>query len=1044
MNSPLNIEPSALNQALDVRIDPELFLKWQTILNAAQIETLVTTSQLKIEFTSANQDQYQQLQTFVENHHTGFVESNQWQLYLATAFIEIDHPPTNLKMFAPWIVCPLTITFSDHTAHFQIENPALNEQLLTKLQDLNRSHKLVFEVPKIDQSLVTTINNNPSWNLSQIYQSQTDFSLIAPLGNQISFKPHQNLLIINFNPQRSHLGVQLTKLRQSWPDYENQLLNNGSFDPHVAKQKIIDLMIDQRGQYLYKIMPTNYSQDCAILSALNFHTFIDGPPGTGKTQCLTNLLVNIMLNQATAIVSSQKQVALDILSDKLEILNTFVLHLNKNFLIKSNFYHHIRQSLHSAWQYQPQIQPLQKTFNYDQREWLMIDQAYNKRHDQSAIDQNSHEWFEKNIQYESTFTKWLEVNHFEINPQNPNHNNEVPKQRRRWWKRNQDQQSQQVLEQNHPRYQQYLAFQAVFPSAAVYQDQYQLYQYWNTTLNQAQSQGDQKINAIENVYQQIQKNIGLQLKAIDQDPQLQGQYFEFMSHLKSEVLPPLKFLNQYQNIIKILFPIIFTLPTIDLSFFQVQSFTYSIIDEASQLSKDAGFVLLALGKIRVLAGDEAQLPPIHYFQKAINDPQWGKIESILQYAKTMPIHHIPLELTYRAQWAQLMTFNAHHFYHDQLFISDVFQYQTNNSLIVKTIDASAIVKNLAAFKANPEQSEAKLYQQILKSFPHANFWELRAISSYLVKFCFDKNPDQTYQLKPLNNQVKIIVILANQVQQNALEKYLKLKFKNRLDHLQAQNLLIIKNLTNIQGIEADIVIFGITYSPQTKFNMSIFGKKWGQNALNVATSRAKKQMVVIKSISPYDIDLVSAGADLQIFQKFLMFLEQTNVQRTLYHYQMHKLNLLNPQLKHYQLKQQIKSQIEPLIINSNLQLFDDYYLATIKCDLALVDPDRNLAIALFMINEYDDLQTYWIVKDRIIYLKHRHFNVLVINEQTNWDLVENEVAQIISYYHAKKHLIKIQSFTNEAKTHLPMRLEEITGNLDDNLLFALDETLKKK
>ena len=1041
--------------ALNVNDNEQFYLDWQKVFTNDQFSQLITQGQIELTFNESEQSQhqFQLLKTFNDHHYQQFYDTHTWQLHLTTALIEIHHPATQSQILSPWIVCPLTINFNFNQATIKLDQWQYNDQLWTKLNQLQVDHHFVFDQPQIidGQNIEQFFTNNSKWD----FQTSLQISTLPVVGAKqtINFTYHQGFFIFNFNPRGDHIHRQLSTLIQNHPDIEKTLLDNKTINNQHLNHELEKQMIANRGQYLYKITPTNYHQDLAILGALNYHTFIEGPPGSGKTQCLTNLIVNILLNEHTGLITCQKQVALDILLTKIDPLKHFVLNLNSQTLIKSNFYHQIRSTWKLTKQYPSQINPVEKTYNYDDQEWQLLDQAFYHFQNQSDNPSSTNQWFQDQVAYADDFASWIKINNFQPAIDFPN---PKPTQLKWWqkWTKQAKTTSQTTSEQDHPQFAKWQSFKATFSDQAAYEAAWQRYQYWQTKVNQSTNSSLVQINQIDQVFHQIHHQIGTKINEhYDQPGSMYNQYIDFTTALEAEILPPLKFIAKFNDIIKILFPIVMANASVDLSIYNYQHFDYVIIDEASQLPKATGLVLLSLGKIRVLAGDQMQLPPLNYFEKQTIDQQWGKIESILQYAKTMPIYHVLLNKTYRAKRAQLMTFNAHHFYDDRLDISDQFAYENDNSIIVNTINPLQISQNLNQLKAQPDQLEAKLYQKISTSFPKANFWELRAVSSYLFKYYFQA-VDDYYELKPDHELIQIIVVLANQIQQNALEKYLQLKFNNRLDHLINSQKLIIKNLTNIQGIEADVVILSLTYTPQTKFNRTIFAKRGGQNALNVATSRARSQLVVIKSITQYDLSLIDAPHDLQIFAKYLQFLEQSPVQRQLYRYQQQSispLNLIDPAII-YPLKSQIKDHLKhylnPISVDQvqsvNLKIFENYYVATLPVDLALVDQSRNLVVLAFLINQSDDLKTFWEIKDRYLYLKQRHFNVYLINQHTNWELINNEIKQAMSYYEAKKSAIKIKSISAEAKTDLPLRLAQITGGLNDQWFSHSDDDLKKK
>jgi hypothetical protein len=102
---------------------------------------------------------------------------------------------------------------------------------------------------------------------------------------------------------------------------------------------------------------------------------------------------------------------------------------------------------------------------------------------------------------------------------------------------------------------------------------------------------------------------------------------------------------------------------------------------------------------------------------------------------------------------------------------------------------------------------------------------------------------------------------------------------NRIKDNGEDESIFIKNLENVQGDERDIIIFSITYAKTDKgvFNQS-FGpvnNKGGENRINVAVSRSKKQMIIFKS---FDSGIINreGSKGKQIFKDFLNYTELLN------------------------------------------------------------------------------------------------------------------------------------------------------------------------
>ena len=77
--------------------------------------------------------------------------------------------------------------------------------------------------------------------------------------------------------------------------------------------------------------------------------------------------------------------------------------------------------------------------------------------------------------------------------------------------------------------------------------------------------------------------------------------------------------------------------------------------------------------------------------------------------------------------------------------------------------------------------------------------------------------------------------------------------------------ILIKNLENVQGDERDIILFSVGYGPdkdgKVSMNFGPVNRDGGWRRLNVAISRARKQMIVYSVIRPDQIDLSRTRAE---------------------------------------------------------------------------------------------------------------------------------------------------------------------------------------
>ena len=107
------------------------------------------------------------------------------------------------------------------------------------------------------------------------------------------------------------------------------------------------------------------------------------------------------------------------------------------------------------------------------------------------------------------------------------------------------------------------------------------------------------------------------------------------------------------------------------------------------------------------------------------------------------------------------------------------------------------------------------------------------------------------------------VIAFSQVQQNLIDDLLTEKLDKDKKLREAAEALyepiFVKNLENVQGDERDIILFSIGYGPdkdgRVSMNFGPLNNNGGEKRLNVAVSRARREMNVYSSLKASQIDL---------------------------------------------------------------------------------------------------------------------------------------------------------------------------------------------
>jgi hypothetical protein len=127
------------------------------------------------------------------------------------------------------------------------------------------------------------------------------------------------------------------------------------------------------------------------------------------------------------------------------------------------------------------------------------------------------------------------------------------------------------------------------------------------------------------------------------------------------------------------------------------------------------------------------------------------------------------------------------------------------------------------------------------------------------------------------------VVTFSSAQQTLIADLLDEAFRSRPDldefNSSAAEPVFVKNLENVQGDERDVILFSIGYGPdqdgKVALNFGPLNRDGGWRRLNVAVSRARREMVVFSVLEAQQIDLNRTRSEgLAGLKAFLEFAEQ--------------------------------------------------------------------------------------------------------------------------------------------------------------------------
>lgn len=285
-----------------------------------------------------------------------------------------------------------------------------------------------------------------------------------------------------------------------------------------------------------------------------------------------------------------------------------------------------------------------------------------------------------------------------------------------------------------------------------------------------------------------------------------------------------------------------------------QMFDLVIFDEASQIAPWDAVGSIGRGKQVVIAGDPRQMPPTSFFDRGASggdDDTEADLESVLDECLAAGLPRRNLSWHYRSRHESLITFSNYNYY--------------NGGLIT--------------FPAADTRPSAVTWHRVSGLYSRGkgrhNQAEAEAIVAEVVKRLRDPAfvaSKQTIGVITLNvDQQQLINDLLDKAQREypAIEKFFKADLAEPVT---------VKNLETMQGDERDLIILGVGFGPTEpgantmSMNFGPLNRDGGWRRLNVAVTRARREMLVFTSFDPWMIDLsrtrARAVADLRHFIEF--------------------------------------------------------------------------------------------------------------------------------------------------------------------------------
>ena len=292
------------------------------------------------------------------------------------------------------------------------------------------------------------------------------------------------------------------------------------------------------------------------------------------------------------------------------------------------------------------------------------------------------------------------------------------------------------------------------------------------------------------------------------------------------------------------------------------TFDVVIFDEASQITTWDAIGAIARGRQTIIVGDPKQLPPTNFFGRAdAEDEALPEVErdmpSILDEVSTAGVPHRNLNWHYRSRDEALIAF-SNHFYYDGGLVT--FPAPSTDFDAIKFHKVNG---TYARGQGRVNKEEAKAIAEMVK----------RRLKTWLA---VPEDERQTLGVITFNaEQQALILDLLDKIRRGDSE--LEWFFAD-----EREEPVIVKNLENIQGDERDVMLFSVTFGPdlagKLTMNFGAINGMGGEKRLNVAITRARRELHVFSSIRAEQIDLDRTRAvGVQDLKAFLDYAERGSI-----------------------------------------------------------------------------------------------------------------------------------------------------------------------
>jgi very-short-patch-repair endonuclease len=280
-------------------------------------------------------------------------------------------------------------------------------------------------------------------------------------------------------------------------------------------------------------------------------------------------------------------------------------------------------------------------------------------------------------------------------------------------------------------------------------------------------------------------------------------------------------------------------------------FDLVVFDEASQIPMWDAVGAIGRGASLVVVGDSRQLPPPTFFQRLAQgdepapDDLPEDLESVLDECAAAGLPKLHLDWHYRSRHESLIAFSNHHYYGNRLLTFPAPQAAASG-LGVRCVVVDGVYDR-AGSQTNRVEAE-------------------QLVAAVVARLRDPQRAPHSIGIVTFSRAQQVLI-------EDLLDRQRALHAEIEAAFADATEPLFVKNLENVQGDERDAIYFSVCYGADAAGklyeNYGPLNQQGGERRLNVAVTRARRELIVFTSVRPEQVANRTAALGARHLRTFL-------------------------------------------------------------------------------------------------------------------------------------------------------------------------------